>query len=273
MTTTDQQQPNYTPIQTAEWWLKRNFFLIPVQPNSKRNARGFGFYQDKITDLERFAVWHDDGLSNLAVCSTLTTAILDFDDPDLYTFWANKFPKESQTYTERTPRGGYHVFAGVLAESLKGLVFVKGVELKTIALVYPSVIDGKSYTRGTGEILRMDATAFSPLSRKPIIPQRELRSIIPVSNTGNKLQRIKSSVQCLDVILQVNPKTKVRVSNRFLSLRCPMHEDKNPSFWILPEKNICGCHACGWRGDVVNLFAWLHGMTNAEAIREMSKVL
>lgn len=274
MTTTNiQHQQDYTPIQIAEWWLRRNFFLIPVQPNSKHNVSGFGFYQDKITDLERFAVWHDDMMSNLAVCCTLTTAILDFDDPDLYTFWANKFPKESQTYTERTPRDGYHVFAGILANSLDGLVFVKGVELKKIALVSPSVIDGKPYIRGTGEILRMDAVVFSSLSRKPIIPQRAPRSIIPVSSGANRLQRIKSSVRCLDLILQVNPKTKVRVSNRFLSLRCPKHEDKHPSFWILPEKNICGCHACGWRSDVVNLFAWLYGVSNAEAIREMGKTL
>lgn len=271
--TTPTGKQNYTPIQIAEWWLKRNFSLIPVYPNSKHNVSCFGFYQDKITDVERFAVWHNEGLSNLAVCSTLTTGILDFDDPDLYTFWINKFPNESQTYTERTPRGGYHVFAGVFAESLKGLVFVKGVELKTVALVAPSVIDGKPYIRGTGEILRMDAIVFSPLSRKPIIPQRAPRSIIPTSNAGNRLQQIKSSVQCLDVIQQFNPKTKVRVSNRFLSLRCPKHEDKHPSFWILPEKNLCGCHACGWRGDVVNLFAWLYGISNAEAIREMGKTL
>ena len=140
-------QTNYTPIQIAEWWLKRNFFLIPVKPNSKYIVGGFGFYQDKITDVARFAVLHDEGLSNLAVCSTLTTAILDFDDPDLYTFIAHKFPKAFETYTERTPRGGYHVFAHVWAESLKGLVFVPGVELKLVALIAPSPRVRSLYTR------------------------------------------------------------------------------------------------------------------------------
>ncbi|MCC6569607.1 MAG: hypothetical protein IT315_10255 [Anaerolineales bacterium] len=120
----------------------------------------------------------------------------------------------------------------------------------------------------------MDATVFSPLSRKPIIPQRVPRAIIPVSSAGSKVQRIKSTVKCLDVILKFKPNTKVRVSKQYLSLSCPMHEDKNPSFWILPEKNICGCFACKWSGDVIKLFAWLHcGDDNAEAIREMSKVL
>lgn len=273
MTTTRQQDnQNYTPIQIAQWWLKRNFFLIPVQPNSKRNVRGFGFYQDKITDVERFAVWFDENApSNLAVCSTLTTAILDFDDPDLYTFWANKFPKESQTYTERTPRGGYHVFGHVWAESLKGLVFVKGVELKLVALIAPSVIDGKPYIRGTGDILPMDAKiVFSPLMQKPIIPPPAPRSII---RAGGNLQKIKSAYHCLDVIREVNPKIKVRVSQRFLSLCCPFHDDKEPSFWILSDRNLWGCHACGTRGDVINLYARLHGITNTEAIREMGKTL
>lgn len=272
MTTTIQtKQKYYTPNQIAEWWLKRNFFLIPIQPNSKRNEHGFGFYQDKITSIGQFAIWFDEEApSNLALCSTLTTGILDFDDPDLYTFWANKFPKESQTYTERTPRGGYHVHFHAWAESLKGLYFVPGVELKTVALVYPSVIDGKPYIRGEGDILPMDAKiAFAPLSKTPIIHHAQ-STIIP---TGNRLQKIKSAYQCLDVIRSVNPKTKVRVSQRFLSLPCPKHDDKEPSFWILPEKNICGCHACRWRGDVINLYAWLHGISNSEAIREMGKAL
>ncbi|RIK30555.1 MAG: hypothetical protein DCC56_09540 [Anaerolineae bacterium] len=261
----------YTPIEISQWWLRRDFSLIPVQPNSKRNVRGFGIHQDKIQSAERFAVWFDDN-SNLAVCASHPKRILDFDDADRYAWWAKKFPNESQSYTERTPNNGYHVFAEFYGESLDGIALVPGVELLQVVLVSPSVVNGKQYARGMGDILRMDSSVvFSHLAkpRRSIPPQRSI-----IRQGAGKLDQIKSSFSCLDVIQAVNPKIKVRISSRrFLSLPCPFHDDKEPSFWILPERNLWGCHACGIRGDVINLFARLHGLSNSDAIREMGKVL
>ena len=36
--------------QAALWWFERDFFVLPVQPNSKKLVPGFGVYQDKITN-------------------------------------------------------------------------------------------------------------------------------------------------------------------------------------------------------------------------------
>lgn len=279
MTTTTTKE-NYTPIphtltikqQAALWWLKRDFMILPVQPNSKKIVPGFGFYRDRIRTPERVYQWFGErSLANLAVCGTQTSLILDFDDADLYTYWANKFPKESKTYTERTPRGGYHVFAHAWREMLKGVTLVKGVELKQVVLIYPSVADSKPYTRGDGDLLHLDAKIIlSPLSQSPISR--------PIQQTktqgGGKLQKIKQSFSCLDLIQSTNPKVKVYGStNRFVSVPCPFHDDKEPSFWIDTIRNLWGCHACGIRGDVINLYARLKGITNDQAIREMGEGL
>lgn len=107
------QQADYTPKeQMALWWLKRDFWLLPVQPDSKKLVAGFGFYQDKIRTPERVHQWFGErSRANLAVCGTQTSFILDFDGADLYQCWARQFPEAARTYTEQTPRGGYHVLA------------------------------------------------------------------------------------------------------------------------------------------------------------------
>lgn len=258
--------------QRALWWLERDFLLLPVQPNSKKLVPRFGFYLDKIATPERVHQWFSEkSLANIAVCGTQTSLILDFDDPDLYKFWTGKFPTAARTYTEQTPDGGYHVFAHVWGESLKGVKPIKGVELKHTALIYPSIIDNKPYSCGAGDLLDLDAElVLSPLSQAPIVK--------PFSRVGlrdkSKLQKIKAAFSCLELIQSINPNVKVYgPSKRFVTVACPFHDDKEPSCWIDTARNLWGCHACDIHGDVINLYARLKGITNNEAILEMGKTL
>lgn len=258
--------------QAALDWLQRDFALLPVQPNSKKLVPGFGYYQNKITTPEKVYQWFGEKtLSNLAVCATQTSLILDFDDPYLYQFWAGKFPDAARTYTERTPRGGYHVFAHVWGEALKGLTPIKGVEFKRVVLVYPSTVAEKQYTQGAGDLLDLDATqVLSPLSQSQTITKA---TRIEPQGKG-KLADIKAAYSCLDLIRSADSTAKVYGSGkRFISLHCPFHEDKEPSFWIETERNLWGCHSCGKRGDVINLYALLKNITILDAIREMRSTL
>ena len=277
------QQRNYTLFlnkshaltikeQAALWWLKRDFLLLPVQPDSKKLVAGFGFYQDRIRTPERVGQWFGEkSFTNIAVCGTQTSFILDFDDADLYKFWAGRFPAESRSYTEQTPRGGFHVFAHAWMGSLKDFRPIAGVELKRIVLVSPSLIGYTRYTRGEGDLLQLDADlVLSPLRKAPAIEQ-----IARVDHPGpGRLQKIKSAFSCLGLIQSANPNIKVSGSSRrFVTLPCPFHDDKAPSFWIDTDRNLWGCHACGIRGDVINLYARLKGITNRAAIQEMGKTL
>jgi hypothetical protein len=51
---------------------------------------------------------------------------------------------------------------------------------------------------------------------------------------------------------------------------CPLHEERTPSFSVNPEKQLYHCFGCGAGGSVIDLHMALRGLTNGEAMRELS---
>lgn len=49
--------------------------------------------------------------------------------------------------------------------------------------------------------------------------------------------------------------------------RCPIHEDKTPSFSVNPEKQVFHCFGCGAAGDVFDLVMKARGLSFPEAKR------
>jgi len=41
---------------------------------------------------------------------------------------------------------------------------------------------------------------------------------------------------------------------------CPFHADKNPSFYVIPQKGFCKCFSCGWSGDVLDFMQEKNGV-------------
>jgi predicted P-loop ATPase len=52
--------------------------------------------------------------------------------------------------------------------------------------------------------------------------------------------------------------------------RCPFHNDRNPSFAVVPAKDKAFCNACGWHGDVIDFVAEFEGIDTAEAARRLA---
>ncbi len=52
---------------------------------------------------------------------------------------------------------------------------------------------------------------------------------------------------------------------------CPFHEDKTPSFYVSPAKNICKCFACGEGGTPVHFIMKHEQMSYAEALKYLAK--
>lgn len=259
------------------WWLKQFFYLLPVQPDTKKTVTGFGVHLDKVRTTDGALRWFNGNRGiNLAVVGWPGSIILDFDNPGLYETWRKACPQEARTYTERTPRGGAHVFLLAVGSVPRGLAFRDGVELKDTVLVYPSVVGGKSYTKGQGDILEADPVrVFSPLSKPGHQTPRLLQSIQTQKShkRGESiLSVIKSSIP-LDVILQESAPDLVLSGNRWLSGRCPFHDDDKPSFWIDSHRNLWGCHGCGLHGDVVNLYAQFKNLTVNQAIEDLKNRL
>lgn len=73
-------------------------------------------------------------------------------------------------------------------------------------------------------------------------------------------------------ILEVLSEHGVNVRNG--SIRCPSHDDRDPSASIVHGDSPDGfvfCHACQWSGDAIGLKAALEGRTPADVLRSMDR--
>lgn len=70
--------------------------------------------------------------------------------------------------------------------------------------------------------------------------------------SGSELDQIKQGVSMVDIASAQGYALKRQGAE--LVLCCPFHEDKTPSCYINPEKNVFYCHGCGAKGDVIQ---WL----------------
>jgi hypothetical protein len=257
------------------WWLARGFALLPSQPNTKYLVQGFGQYQRKITTTrEAFKTFRAG--CNVSVLGHGGTIILDFDDIEIYKAWIEKNPDYAKTYTEHTPRGGRHVFLfGRVPELIE---LKKGVELKRVCMVAPSVVNGSGYIRGTGEILEVNTTdVFSPLSivgtkTAYVLRIEQNKRARSVGVGMSVIEKIKQHVEIERIFLSFQPSQKITSSGRYVSVICPFHEDHHASMSLDRELNLFKCHACGVHGDVINLYARFSGKTNSESISLLSRM-
>lgn len=266
-------------LNICKWWLDRGFYLLPAQTDKKYLLQGWGEYRRQITNFEQAVKIFDHVTtrSNLAVLAPRGRYILDFDNPDLYASWTVKHPEIAKSYTERTPRGGAHVF--LIGTPPGGLTLRDGVELKRVCLVHPSVVGGVAYVAGSGEILEKDpVSAFSSLSKPghktAYILRLEQDRPIPSARPSNDLiEQIKAYWSTDRVFQTYRPDIKLTPSGVMLTGCCPFHEDKRPSFFINTQTGFWKCHSCGASGDVINAYARFQGISNREAILRMAKAL
>jgi hypothetical protein len=271
--------PVTSKLESGLWWLRRGFWLIPVQPGTKRTCAGFGVNLDKIKTSARLREWFNgQSRNNLAVVGWGASIILDFDDINLYKLWAAACPDQARSYTETTPRGGKHVFMWAGRDLPSGLTLRAGVELKRTVLVAPSQVDKKQYQFGTGEILEVNPlVVFSSLSEPGAQSPRLLQNIQTAKDyaSGKSLIReIKLKVSPVEVLASERPQIKIQgLGRRWLTCCCPFHSDDKPSMWIDTERGLWGCHGCGAHGDVINLYAKFQNVTVDSAIRDLAERL
>ena len=60
-----------------------------------------------------------------------------------------------------------------------------------------------------------------------------------------------------------------RKGNTYLGL-CPFHQEKTPSFNVVPSKGIYHCFGCGVGGDVFKFLMQMEGLSFVEAVKELA---
>jgi hypothetical protein len=72
-----------------------------------------------------------------------------------------------------------------------------------------------------------------------------------------------------DIIGVISQRLELRCAGREHVGRCPFHDDRHPSLYVNPEKQVFLCRACQAGGDVFKFIMLLDGLTFPEACRAL----
>lgn len=261
-------------LQAALTWLERGVLLVPVQYRSKHLVRGFGAHLRKVTTPgEAFYWWGLHAYNIGLVCGGRSgLVVLDFDQPSEYYDWRANASDLAGTYTVATHRGFHaYLIAGNLPSFRSGPIEVKGAG--SVVTAVPSVHPcGLIYRPLVPDAPILVGDAYlSLLSVKPSQQVTPHQSKAGEAGRDDVVTRIKAAWPVLE-LAQSMTKLKSRDGRWYHGLCC-FHSEVEPSFWVDVQRGTFGCYSCGARGDAVNLYAKLHGLSVQDAIKEMARKL
>lgn len=82
------------------------------------------------------------------------------------------------------------------------------------------------------------------------------------------IQEINERTPILDLVSEFVTLQKTGKNYRGL---CPFHQEKTPSFFVSPEKNISKCYGCGEGGNPINFYRKIKNISFQEAAYELAK--
>jgi DNA primase len=70
-----------------------------------------------------------------------------------------------------------------------------------------------------------------------------------------------------DIVEIVGEHVQLKRAGKEYKARCPFHNEKTPSFYVVPSKGFYKCFGCGESGDAFSFLMKRQGLTFAEAVR------
>ena len=283
-------------------WIEQGFSVIPIQyrrkePNARALKQGIGTDHWEPLQKRQPTLWEvqcmfPTSLYNLAVVTGFGgLVVIDFDDRTTFFEWYGRYQLE--TFMVMTARG-VHVY--LISEQHTAGRKGKGLDIKAAGgyvLAPPSVHpSGAEYTV-LWDLPIMRVRSIDPYLPAELFPVEPVKPVqvhqvnVPVMPADDPWQAAMSGPQPgMDLITAIRQRVSLldylpeaeqtRGDGRWWVVRCPFHDDHNPSMWIDAQRGICGCYA-GCNGgrpfDVINLWGALRGVDNRTAIFELSKLL
>lgn len=281
-----------TTLHTALSWLASGFSIIPIMAHGKRPSfsalaatghDGWSVFKERQATASECEMWFGGLQRNLAVVTGYAgLVVIDFDAHDAFAWWqtwVRVMGIEVNTYTVRSARGTHVYF---ICDEPVSSYKVGPVDIKArygYVLVPPSIHPSGWVYQSTGNriqrITRLaDVWPIAPNDITQSVADMRQTDPYEIASRANGTQlgvgmgtvdRIKTTVRPEDLL-------GVARARRPLPICCPLHADTHPSFYIYPDGGW-KCFGCGRFGDVVDLYAALHNLTNTDAIVALANTL
>lgn len=291
-------------LETAKYWQRFGIATIPIEWKSKQPKVRWLPYTERMPTENEMQNWFANDLVNIGIIAGWQNlCIVDFDDMDVfykwYTWSIDTGGKAKQIATQsrihQSARGA-HVY--ILCENADNMKLPKIDILahRKYALLPPSL-----HPTGVNYTVYRDALPMPVKSLYDILPAKLLDDAQKAKTTNpappttlskpiptmvydpwavagkdpeneNLIQAIKEQIKITDIMTGW---IESDYNGRWLINKCPFHDDRNPSFWLDTEHQVCGCHAgcTPLPLDVINLYARLYGIDNITAIKELAQRL
>lgn len=291
-------------LQHAQEFLKLGIAVIPLrhrgkEPEAQLMGGAWEQYKTQLPTEYDINRWLYSGWQNYGVVAGWgNLAMIDFDTTEAFEIWQAYFKLLSRVYDQpyivRSARGA-HVYVRMYNVSANQKR--RGVDVKV-----------HGYCVGPGSIHPSGATYTAIASQMAFPDVFDLETILPtdlfppvvVEASTSQIQGILRLVPAelpateydafaaasggwVEADLLTKVKASVRIEDwftdcertssdgRWLSCRCPFHDDNRPSFWIDTVRQLCGCQVCEMKPmDAVNLYARMHNVSDSVAVNAMA---
>lgn len=83
--------------------------------------------------------------------------------------------------------------------------------------------------------------------------------------------KIQEVLERVDLVTLISRHVELKKSGREFKGRCPFHQEKTPSFYVVPEKRFYFCHGCRASGDAVSFVTRYLGKNFLDAVRDLAR--
>ncbi|RJS15425.1 DNA primase [Corallococcus sp. H22C18031201] len=83
--------------------------------------------------------------------------------------------------------------------------------------------------------------------------------------------KIQEVLERVDIVTLISRHVELKKAGREFKGRCPFHQEKTPSFYVVPEKRFYFCHGCRASGDAVSFVQRYLGKTFLDAVRDLAR--
>ncbi len=83
--------------------------------------------------------------------------------------------------------------------------------------------------------------------------------------------KIEEILERVDLVSLISRHVELKKSGREFKGRCPFHQEKTPSFYVVPEKRFYFCHGCRASGDAVSFVQRYLGKTFVDAVKDLAR--